>query len=484
MKYLPLLVLPFMLLYPSCGERASDVNLDAAWKEADRILERIIPPEFPEKYFLITEYGAASDGSLCTGAFRKAIEACHAAGGGRVIVPADTFLTGAIHLLSNVNLHLKEGAVVRFSTNPQDYLPVVLTRSEGMELYNYSPLIYAFRQENIAITGKGVLDGQASQENWWTWRGREQFGWKEGMPSGHDPESFPRLFEMSEKGVPVEERIFGEGAYLRPSFVQPYRCKNILIEDVTLINPPMWMLHPVLSENLTIRGVKLYSKGAPNGDGCDPECCRDVLIEECVFNTGDDCIAIKSGRNRQGYEAGIPTENVIIRKCTMKDGHGGITLGSELSGGIRNVFGYDCDMSSPNLVRALRLKSNRYRGGIVEKIYFRDIRVGEVRSTAIHINQNYQEKSDIIYGPEKSTVFRDIFVEGLSCSKAEYAVQIIGMEEQPVENVQIKDCRFENVDKENVLQFVQGIVFENVQINGQPVDMVEPITIMEAKDEI
>jgi polygalacturonase len=387
-----------------------------------------------------------------------------------VIVPADTFVTGAIHLLSNVNLHLMDGAVIRFSTNPEDYLPVVLTRSEGMELYNYSPLIYAYEQENIAITGKGILDGQASQENWWTWRGREQFGWKEGMPSGHDPESFPRLFEMSEMGVPVEERIFRESAYLRPSFIQPYQCKNILIEDVTLINPPMWMLHPVLSENLTIRGVKLFSKGAPNGDGCDPECCKDVLIEDCVFNTGDDCIAIKSGRNRQGYEAGIPSENLVIRRCIMKDGHGGVTLGSELSGGIRNVYAYDCDMSSPNLVRAIRLKSNKYRAGVVENIFFRDIRVGEVRSTAILINQNYQEKSDVIFSPEKYTVFRNIFIEGLTCQRAEHAVQIIGVEAQPIENVQIIDCSFENVEKENVLQFVERSKFVNVLINGSQVE--------------
>lgn len=460
-----------LILFSFTTSRAIEEEPKEGWEKADLILARINPPKFPDKHFLITDYGAASDGSLCTESFRKAIESCHEAGGGSVIVPADTFVTGAIHLLSNVNLHLTEGAVIRFSTDPKDYLPLVLTRSEGMELYNYSPLIYAFKQENIAITGKGVLDGQASQENWWTWRGREQFGWKEGMPSGHDPESFPRLFEMSEKGEPVEERIFGEGAYLRPSFVQPYKCKNILIEDVTLINPPMWMLHPVLSENLTIRGVKLYSKGAPNGDGCDPECCKDVLIEECVFNTGDDCIAIKSGRNRQGYEAGIPTENVIIRRCIMKDGHGGVTLGSELSGGIRNVFAYDCEMSSPNLARAIRLKSNRYRGGVVENIFFRDIRVGEVSRTAIHINQNYSEKSDVIFGPEKITVFRNIFVEKLSCVQAEYAVQIIGMEEQPVENVQIIDCRFENVEKENVLEFVREIQFKNVEINGVTAEM-------------
>lgn len=457
-----------LLLITACGIQGCQDSLEPGWEEVDIILSRIKAPEFPDRNFPITDYGAVSDGRLCTDAFKKAIEACHASGGGVVLVPADTFLTGAIHLLSNVNLHLMEGAVIKFSTNSEDYLPVVVTRSEGMELYNYSPLIYAYKQENIAITGKGVLDGQASADNWWTWRGREQFGWKKGMPSGHDPESFPRLFELSEKGVPLEERKFGEGSYLRPSFVQPYLCKNILIEGVTIINPPMWMLHPVLSENITIRQVNLFSKGAPNGDGCDPECCKDVLIEECIFNTGDDCIALKSGRNRQGYEAGIPTENVIIRKCTMKDGHGGITLGSELSGGIRNVFAYDCDMSSPNLVRALRLKSNRYRGGVVKNIYFKDIRVGEVRSTAIHINQNYQEKSDIIYGPEKPTVFKNIFVDGLSCTKAEYAVQIIGMEEQPVENVQIINSTFEHVEKENVLQFVQEVKFENVLINDIP----------------
>jgi polygalacturonase len=468
MKYIviPIFSVLSLLLFTSCGEKGYNANLKAGWREANRILERIIPPEFPEQEFPITDYGAVSDGRLSTGAFRKAIEACHEAGGGIVIVPADTFLTGAIHLLSNVNLHLEEGAVIRFSTDPQDYLPVVRTRSEGLELYNYSPLIYAYMQENIAITGKGVLDGQASKENWWIWRGREQFGWKEGMPSGHDPESFPRLFEMSEKGVPVEERIFGEGAYLRPSFVQPFQCKNILIEDVTLINPPMWMLHPVLSENLTIRGVKFYSQDAPNGDGCDPESCRDVLIEDCVFNTGDDCIAIKSGRNRQGYESGIPTENVIIRRCIMKDGHGGVTLGSELSGGIRNVYAYDCDMSSPKLARAIRMKSNHYRGGIVENIFIRDIRVGEVSQTAFLINQNYAEKSDVIYGPKKHTAFRNIYVEKLSCTKSDYAIQIIGNEEQFVENVNFMNCRFENVEKENVLEFVREIQFNNVEING------------------
>jgi len=292
MKYKILIPLIAISLF-SCKNSSINPEIEAGWNAMEAILERIQPPVFPDHEVYVTDYGATAKGEHCGDAFNKAIIACHEAGGGRVIVPEGTFLTGAIHLLSNVNLHLEEGAVILFSTDPEDYLPVVLTRSEGMELYTHSPLIYAYKQENIAITGKGLLDGQASKENWWIWRGREQFGWKEGMPSANDPGSFSKLFEMSEKGVPVEERIFGRGSYFRPSFVQPYLCKNILIEDVTIRNPPMWMLHPVLSENITIRRVTLHSPNAPNGDGCDPECCKDVLIEECTFNNGDDCIALK-----------------------------------------------------------------------------------------------------------------------------------------------------------------------------------------------
>lgn len=469
-KSLRLLSSFLMVLFALCLSGCKSDPSQKDWEAVDRILSRINPPEFPDRKFLITDFGALADGSLSTDAIRKAIQECHLSGGGVVEVPADTFVTGAIHLLSNVNLHLVEGAVLKFSTNPEDYLPVVVTRSEGMELYNYSPLIYAYEQENIAVTGRGTLDGQASEDNWWSWRGREQFGWRVGMPSGHDAGSFPRLFELSEKGVPIEEKVFGEGAYLRPSFVQPYLCKNILIEGVTIINPPMWMIHPVLSENITIRRVNLFSKGAPNGDGCDPECCKDVLIEESIFNNGDDCIALKSGRNRQGYELGIPTENVVIRNCTMMDGHGGITIGSELSGGIRNIFAYNCDMSSPNLVRAIRLKSNKFRGGIIENIYFKNIRVGEVGGSTIQINQNYQEKSDVIYGPEKPTIFRDIKIDGLICGKSEYPFQIIGMDDQPVKNIEIINSKFEKVAKEGIIQFADGVKFREVFVNGNPIN--------------
>ena len=459
-----LFCLSFLLAFSSCNQQ-KHTDIEQGWEKMEVILERIQAPEFPDRTFNILDYGATIKGDTCSDAIRLAIEACHQAGGGRVLVPEGAYISGAIHLLSNVELHLEEGATIYFSTNPRDYLPVVRTRFEGSELYNYSPLIYAYQQENIAITGMGVLDGQASMENWWLWKR----GNKDGTFSQDEPNSNPRLLKMMSEAVPTEDRFFGEGFYLRPSFIQPYECKNILIEGLTLMRPPMWMIHPVLSENITVRNVKLYSQEAPNGDGCDPEACKDILIEGCEFNTGDDCIAIKSGRNRQGYDMGIPTENVIIRNCMMKDGHGGVVIGSEASGGTRNVYAYNCEMSSPNLDRALRLKSNKYRGGVVENIFMRDIKVGEVKNAAIRINQNYHSK--VSDGEIRYTTYRNIFVERMTCNKADYAIQIMGLEALPIENVKLIDCQFNTIKKENVLEHVEGLVLENVTINGQEFEL-------------
>ena len=320
-----------------------------------QILVRIQPPQFPNRDFPITEHGAISGGQTdCRPAISQAIAACHESGGGRVVVPAgDWLVRGPIHLRSDVNLHLEEGATIRFSTESSDYLPPVLTRFESNELMNYSPLVYAFEQENIAITGKGTLDGQAGPAHWWPWKGQSGSG-------PHQAADSQLVRQMGEDNVPAANRVFGAGHYLRPNFVQPYRCRNVLVEGVTFTNSPMWVLNPVLCENVTVRGVTVVSHG-PNNDGCNPESCRDVLIENCTFDTGDDCIAIKSGRNADGRRIGVPSENIIIRGCTMKNGHGGVVLGSEMSGGIRNVFVEDCAMDSPNLDCAIRLKSNSMR---------------------------------------------------------------------------------------------------------------------------
>lgn len=457
----------FIALFISCKqEPIAHADIDEGWRHMSTILESIKAPTFPDKQFIITDYGAQSNGELSTEAINKAIIACHKAGGGRVVVPKGEFLTGAIHLLSNVDLHISEGATLFFSTDPKDFLPVVHTRYEGSELYNYSPLIYAYKQENIAITGKGVLDGQAAMENWWGWAKARKVK-SENLQN--EPNSIPRLMEYMSNGVSVEKRIFGEGSYLRPSFIQPYLCKNILIEDITVKRPPMWMIHPVLSENITIRGVKLFSQKAPNGDGCDPEASKNILIENCEFNNGDDCIAIKSGRNKDGYDLGIPTENVIIRNCNMKDGHGGVVMGSETSGGVRNIYAYDCEMDSPNLDRAIRLKSNKYRGGTIENIYVRNIKVGQVKNAAIRINQNYFSKaapSEIRY-----TTYRNIFVENMTCEKADYAIQILGIEEHPIRNIKVINSSFNGIKKSNVIESVDGLLLEDVQINNELVQL-------------
>ncbi|HEV8591659.1 MAG TPA: glycoside hydrolase family 28 protein, partial [Pyrinomonadaceae bacterium] len=309
---------------------------DAWATEYPQILSRIKPPAFPKRDFRITKFGArpgiANDS---TEAIAKAIDACSNAGGGRVVIPAGEFLTGAIHLKSNVNLYLSKGATLKFSSDASKY-PIVHTRWEGMECMNVSPFIYAFDQTNIAVTGEGTLDGQANNEHWWLWHGNPKYGWKEGMTNQRAARA--RLYKMMETGVGINERVFGEADRLRPNFIQPYKCKNVLIEGVKIVNSPMWEIHPVLSENVTVRKVSISSHG-PNNDGCDPESCKDILIEDCFFDTGDDCIAIKSGRNDDGRRIAAPTQNVIVRGCIMKDGHGGITIGSEISGGVRNVFG-------------------------------------------------------------------------------------------------------------------------------------------------
>ena len=440
---------------------ASDAE---GWDRVPDILERIVPPQFRARDFVITAYGARGDGRAdCTAAIRTAIAACSAAGGGRVVVPDGKFLTGPIHLLSNVNLHLAHGATVLFSRDPRAYLPAVFTRFEGMEMMGYSPLIYAFERENVAVTGGGTLDGQAGDEYWWPWKGSTDHGWKTG-----DPQQQPardRLGQMVEEGSPVASRIFTTGSSMRPQFIQPYRCRNVLIEDVRIINSPMWEIHPVLCTNVTVRRVKIKSHG-PNNDGCDPESCRDVLIEECEFDTGDDCIAIKSGRNADGRRLKAPTENVVIRNCVMKDGHGGVTIGSEISGDVRWVFAERCTMDSPNLDRALRLKTNAMRGGVLEHIYLRDVTIGEVADAIIQIDFNYEEGATGPFVP----VVRDINMQRVSSRKSKSALNLRGFPNAPITGVRLSECQFHEVATGSIIENVRGLTLDRVSVNGKPVD--------------
>jgi polygalacturonase len=424
----------------------------------DAILARIAPPVFPDRVFPITKYGAVGDGARdCTAAFKDAIAACAAAGGGRVLVPDGRFLTGAIHLKSGVELHVSKGATLAFSRDPGHYLPVVFSRWEGVELMNYSPLIYAFEQRDVAVTGKGTLDGQASDEYWWPW--------KNSKPEAGKPSQLPartRLIEMGARGVPVGERVFGRDSFLRPNFIQPYRCQNVLIEGVTIVNSPMWEVHPVLCTNVTVRDVSINSHG-PNNDGCDPESCRDVLIEGCTFDTGDDCIALKSGRNEDGRRLSAPIENVIVRNCAMKDGHGGVVIGSEVSGGARNIFAEKCRMDSPNLDRALRIKTNSVRGGFVEHVYMRDVTVGQVAEAVVTVNLFYEEGDSGTFPP----TVREIDVRNVTSGKSQYALLLRGYAHTPVRGIRVVDCTFDNVAKDDVIEGVTGLTLTNVRINGK-----------------
>ena len=434
---------------------------EMAWAQVPEILRRIKPPVFPKRDFEITRYGAIGDDEKdCTAAFAQAIAACSKAGGGRVVVPAGSFLTGPIHLKDNVNLYVSFGGTIKFSQDPGKYLPPVFTRWEGTELMNYSPFIYAFEQQNIAITGPGILDGQSNNQAWWPWNGRTQYGWKEGDPNQRKARA--ALSEMAERGVPVGQRIFGEGHYLRPQFIQPYRCKNVLIEGVTIKNSPMWEIHPVLSTNVTVRGVRISSHG-PNNDGCDPESCTDVLIKDCYFDTGDDCIAIKSGRNADGRRLNAPAQNILIQDCQMKDGHGGITIGSEISGGVRNVFGENCRMDSSNLDHALRVKNNAMRGGLLENLYFRNIDVGQVAHADITIDFNYEEGEKGKFTP----IVRNFVVNNLKSGKSKHALDVQGFKNAPVYDMRLENCTFENVASPSIVMNVENLVLQNVRINGQ-----------------
>ncbi len=433
----------------------------AGWSGVPQFLARIRQPEFPDRDFDITQFGAVGDGTRDSSeAIRQAITACTQAGGGRVIVPSGIFLTGAVHLRSNVNLHIAKGATLSFIPEARLYLPVIYSRWEGVECLNYSALIYAFEQKNIAITGAGTLDGQASNENWWPWNGNPLFGGRRDTPNQMTARS--RLFKMGESDVPVKERVFGEGGFLRPNFIQLYRCRNVLIDGVTIRNSPMWQIHPVLCANVTVRGVSAISHG-PNNDGCNPESCRDVLIEDCLFDTGDDCIAIKSGRNRDGRRIGAPSENILIRNCRMKDGHGGVTIGSEASGGARNVFAEKCNMDSPNLDRVLRLKTNSVRGGFIENVFMRDVQVGQVADAILRIDLFYEEGDAGRFPPQ----VRNIEMVNVSSRKSRYALYLRGYKQAPLQNIHLAHCSFENVSEADVVENVKGLKFEDVTVNGR-----------------
>lgn len=407
---------------PEKGVTYKSIKLDAPFD-----MPVIREPVFSERNFDIRDYGAKSSADYESNgrAITAAIEACNKNGGGKVIVPAGKWQCGPIRLKSNVNLHLAEGAEIHFTDRFEAYLPVVLTRIEGIELYNYSPLVYAYKQENIAVTGKGKLFGHG--QRWWPWKKTQE----------------PDILlsrEMGYKGTPVKERIFGREKGLRPSLLQPFDCKNVLIEDVTVHNSPMWCVHPVYCENMVVRGVRVFSEeDSPNTDGIDIDSCRNVLIEDCEFSNGDDCITLKSGRNQDGWRVAKPCENIYVRNCLIKRGHGGLVIGSEMSGDVRNVYLHDCVFNGTD--RGIRIKSLKGRGGVVENIWVKNVDMGKIRKDAIILNMFYSSRVSPF--SEELPTFRNMYFDNITCQDADEAVSLLGLEERAVSNIHISNIKMQ-----------------------------------------
>ncbi len=444
------------------------------WQTLYPDIERAIRrPVFPDREFRITDFGARSGAPAAKNrkAIERAIEKCSAKGGGRVVVPEGVWHTGAIRLRSGVNLVVEKGAVLKFVFQPELY-PVVPTRWEGLDCRNLSPCIYAYKEKDVALTGEGSVDGGGSNETWWKWCGAPRYGWKEGIVSQRNG-SRARLLRMAEESVDPQERTFGPEDGLRPQLVNFNQCDGVLVEDVTLLDSPFWVIHPLLSSNVTIRGVTINNDG-PNGDGCDPESCDGVLIENCFFNTGDDCIAIKSGRNNDGRRWNRPSQNIIIRGCEMRNGHGGVVIGSEISGGCRNVFAENNVMDSPDLDRVVRIKTNTCRGGVIENIYVRNTRVGQCRESVLKINLDYERNEICCRG--FIPMVRNVNLDNVNCDKSRYGVQIIALDTVvAVSDINVRNCRFDGVaDGNRITGKTARVNLDNCLVNGSLSLMTPP----------
>ncbi|RZQ60611.1 glycoside hydrolase family 28 protein [Amycolatopsis suaedae] len=440
------------VLTPATATAAGEAD---PWRQVPRIMARVRPPRIPRRDFVVTGFGAdpAAGAASNTAAFARAVAACSAAGGGRVVVPPGTFRTGPIHLRSNVELHVGAGATVKFSTDPADYLPLVLTRWEGTLCYNYSPFIYAFEQRNLAITGSGTLDGDAVNGEW--------RGWGAGATQ--------ELRRMGEEGVPVERRIFGPGKRLRPNMIQFFRCRNIAVSDVFITNPAMWSLHFVFSRNITVRDIHILTTNS-QGDGVDLDSSSFAYVADSRFNTNDDCVVLKSGRDADGRQVGIPTSHVVVERCKFSGRWGGITVGSEMSGGVHTAFARDCEINAPDfpgrypVKHALYIKTNSDRGGYVDGIHLRDFTGRDVEREILDVSMFYNGGGTKGHYPR----IRNITVDRMRIDGGRVAANFEGLPQSHIRDVLISDSTFTRIAQPNHLIDTDNLRFRNTTINGRP----------------
>ncbi|WP_346238820.1 glycoside hydrolase family 28 protein [Niabella insulamsoli] len=411
----------------------------------------IVVPDFSNTARIsITEFGAIKgDQQKTTKAIAAAIAKASEMGGATVIIPDGEWLTGKIHFKSNVNLHLSKDAVLLFSENPEDYLPAVPTTWEGMECYNYSPLIYAYQCRNVAITGEGTI--KAQMRIWKQWFSR---------PSGH-MQSIKRLYNLAwERSAVAARQMVNDTAHLRPQFIQFNRCENVSIEGINIINSPFWTIHPYLCKNVWIRKVNVYAHGH-NNDGIDPEMSQQVLIEDCIFDQGDDAIAIKSGRNPEGWRLKTPSKNIVIRNCFVKNGHQLVAIGSELSGGIENVFVTNCEVQDgAKLMHLLFIKTNERMGGYVKNIYFDRVRSGKIDQGILGIETDvlYQWRTLVPTYERRLTPIQNIYLTDVKASEVKFISRILGQKELPIKNIVLKNVSAQKITDtqqihENLVQF-------------------------------
>lgn len=388
---------------------------------------------FADGVFNVMELGADNKGvKLNTDVIKLAVEKASSCGGGTVFFPAGEYLTGPIHLKSNIVLHIEAGAVLRFTDDFDQYMPFVSSRWEGTCVNNFSPLIYGYEIENVTITGRGKIDGQGKK--WWDYH-HELYAKPKDFKSKWQVEFAKQNADVIKPDIP--EMI--DRGFLRPPFVQFMYSSNIRIEDITIVNSPFWTLNPQFCDNVTIEGVTINNPKSPNTDGINPESCSNVHISNCHISVGDDCITIKSGKDRDGRRCNRPCENITITNCTMLNGHGGVVIGSEMSGGVKKVAISNCVFQGTD--RGIRIKAARGRGGVVEDIRVSNIVLKDLKKEAFTLNLFYQNSDPEIFS-ERTPVFRNIHYSNIT-GTADQAALIVGIEESPVENISFNDVRLD-----------------------------------------
>ncbi|MBV4202793.1 glycoside hydrolase family 28 protein [Bacteroides salyersiae] len=417
--------------------------------------------------------GAKADGkTLNTTLINHTVDRLSQAGGGTLFFPAGTYLTGAIRLKSNITLELEAGATLLFSDNFDDYLPFMEVRHEGVMMKSFSPLISAMDAENITIKGEGTLDGQGKA--WWTEFFRiyvdlEKNGMRElnkYQPLWERENDVEALYaETNEDWHGTLKRRF-----FRPPFIQPVRCRRVRIEGVKIINSPFWTVNPEFCDNVVVTGVTIHNVPSPNTDGINPESCRNVHISDCHISVGDDCITLKSGRDAQARRLGVPCENITITNCTMLSGHGGVVIGSEMSGSVRKVTISNCVFDGTD--RGIRIKSTRGRGGVVEDIRVSNIIMSNIKREAVVLNLKYSEMP-VEPMSERTPLFRDISISGLTAVGVKTPVKIVGLEEAPVTDIILRDINVKNAREKCIFENCERIRLTDVIVNGKEVRLEE-----------